>query len=117
MEQLDPSMVQTRRPSQRQPSEASRQGPGGLLDELVEEGQGEPLAGRTVGGVGEPPLSELDDVLAGGVLQEHLKKEQVDGLDGAEHPVSASDTRHLCKQTKSTLERSRRQRPGAGVRG
>jgi len=65
---------------------SAAQDPGGLLDELVEEGQGEPLAGRTVGGVGEPPLSELDDVLAGGVLQEHLKKEQVDGLDGAEHP-------------------------------
>ena len=52
------------------------------------EGQRESLAGLAVGAVGEGPLAEVDDMLAGGVAVEDLEQEQVDGRDGVEDAVA-----------------------------
>ena len=58
------------------------------LQQVLPDGQGEPLAGLAVGAGGEGPAAEVDDVLAGGVAVEDLEEEQVDGGDGVEDAVA-----------------------------
>ena len=71
-----------------EPSRAARgggpEGPGGGLQESVEDGQGEPLAGLAVAAVGEGPAAEVGHMAAGGVAVEDLEQEEVDGGGGVE---------------------------------
>ena len=46
------------------------------------------LASFTVGGGGEGPLPELDDMLAGGVAVEDLEHEERDRGDGVERAIA-----------------------------
>ena len=66
---------------------AARGGDGAL--EAVEEGDGEPLAGLAVGGIGEGESAEMREVADGGIAVEDLLEEEVGGDDGGQGPRAA----------------------------
>ena len=61
---------------------------GDPLGEAAEHPQWEPLPRGAVGGVGEVPSAEVDDVRAGGVPVEDLQEEQIDGGHRVENPLA-----------------------------
>ena len=82
IEEPDPVPVPGRLGRRRRPDRL-----GDSLGQAAEHPQGEPLPSGTIGGVGEVPLAEVDDVRTGGVAVKDLEDEQVDGGHGVEHSL------------------------------
>ena len=65
---------------------------GGLLEEPLEDGQRETLAGLAVGTDAERPTAEMDHMLTGRIPVEDLKQEEVDRGGGVEESVPPAVT-------------------------